>query len=247
MMSAKLDKSFGNQVLDSLLPADSARILPHLQCTNLKLRLGLETAGRPITSVYFPTSGIISLIAVSTNKRDRAEVGLVGREGMTGLAVILVTLISPFSAFVQMEGIAFSIGATRLSQLFSESSTLRLALLRFVQVFATQIAQTALANSRGNIDRRLARWLLMARDRTSGDELRLTDEFLASTLGVRRAGITLAMQRLVSQGLVAKARGSVTIANRQGLEEATGGLYGVPERELVRLLETPSEPGIDPL
>jgi CRP-like cAMP-binding protein len=247
MMSAKLDKSFGNQVLDSLLPADSARILPHLQCTNLKLRLGLETAGRPITSVYFPTSGIISLIAVSTNKRDRAEVGLVGREGMTGLAVILGTLISPFSAFVQMEGIAFSIGATRLSQLFSESSTLRLALLRFVQVFATQIAQTALANSRGNIDRRLARWLLMARDRTSGDELRLTDEFLASTLGVRRAGITLAMQRLVSQGLVAKARGSVTIANRQGLEEATGGLYGVPERELVRLLETPSEPGIDPL
>src|SRR5262245_5749095 len=177
----------GNQVLASLAPYDGACLTQRLRPARLELRQCLETANRPITTVYFPLRGLISVVAVSSNRRHEAEVGMVGCEGMTGLAIVLGAKTSPFNAVVQMEGDGLCLSAGELVQLLEESTSLRCALLRYVHIFTVQMAETALANARANLICRLARWLLMAHDRTAGDELRLTHEFLSVMLGVRRA------------------------------------------------------------
>jgi CRP-like cAMP-binding protein len=231
----KSHNSQGNQVLASLDDTDFALIERHLEPVLLKARQSVETASRPITRVYFPHRGIISIIAVTRHRRHQSEVGLVGREGMTGLTLVTGTEPPSADALVQIEVDAVSIGAEQLRAALRSSSSLRLSLLRYVHVFAVQSAHTALANARGNIEQRLARWLLMAQDRMPGSHLQLTHEFLSIMLGVRRAGVTIALQQLESEGLVATARGSVAILDRRGLELRCDGLYGFPERELERL------------
>ena len=225
-----------NQILASLAPEDAARVTQRLRPVHLTLRQCLEAAYRPITTVYFPLRGLVSVVAVSSNHRHEAEVGLIGYEGMTGVAIVLGAETSPFNAYVQTEGEGLCLEARELTQLLDESLALRCALLRYVHVFAVQMAETALANSRGDITRRLARWLLMAHDRTEGDELRLTHEFLAVILGVRRAGVTTTLHDLGSRGLISITRRSIVIKSRPGLEAISDGLYGVAERELARWL-----------
>jgi len=216
----------GNQVLASLPPDGAARVRPCLQPVQLTLRQCLEAANRPISTVYFPLRGIVSIVAVSTNRRHEAEVGLIGYEGMTGLAIVLGAQTSPFNAFVQIEGDGLCLAARDLIRLLDESTALRCALLRYVQVFTTQMAETALANARGSITHRLARWILMAHDRTAGNELRLTHESLSAMLGVRRAGVTIALHDLNSRDLISITRKSIVIKSRPGLEVAADGLYG---------------------
>ena len=116
-----------------------------------------------------------------------------------------------------------------------QSATLQDVLLRYAHVFAVQSGYTALANAHGKLEERLARWLLMAQDRVGDDELLLTHEFLSLMLGVRRAGVTVALQRFERSGLIVANRGSVTIKDRDGLEENANGLYGAPEAEYERL------------
>ena len=135
-----------------------------------------------------------------------------------------------------MEGHGLCLGAHELVQLLDESQPLRRAMLRYIHVFAVQTAQTALANARGNVTSRLARWLLMAHDRVGGDELRLTHEFLSVMLSVRRAGVTVALHELDTRGLISITRKSIVINSRSGLEAAADGLYGMAEREFDRLL-----------
>jgi len=226
----------GNRVLASLPPDDAARVTQSLRPVHLTLRQCLQAANHPITTVYFPLRGIVSIVAVSTNRRHKAEVGLVGYEGMTGSAIVLGAETSPFNALVQIEGDGLCLAARELIQLLDESTSLRSVLLRYVHVFAAQMAETALANAKGSITHRLARWLLMAHDRTAGDELRLTHEFLSAMLDVRRAGVTIALHDLDSRGLISITRKSIVIKSRAGLEAATDGLYGMAERELARLL-----------
>jgi CRP-like cAMP-binding protein len=116
-----------------------------------------------------------------------------------------------------------------------QSIALLKCFLRYAHVFGVQSGYTALANARGNIEERLARWLLMTRDRVDDDEMLLTHEFVALMLGVRRAGVTTALQVFERRGLIETARGSVTIKDRDGLEESANGLYGPPEAELERM------------
>jgi CRP-like cAMP-binding protein len=116
--------------------------------------------------------------------------------------------------------------------LMNESPSLRETLLNSVYVFLAQSASTTLANARGKLDQRLARWLLMAHDRSTGNDLRLTHDFLGLMLGVRRAGVTITLQSLEAQGLIAHSRTQITARNRDGLQEFCDGLYGMPEREL---------------
>jgi hypothetical protein len=118
----------------------------------------------------------------------------------------------------------------------SDSPELRNVLLRYSQAFMIQTAHTALANGRAKLEERLARWLLMAHDRVNGDEVPLVHEFLALMLGVRRAGVTVALHMLEGQALIRASRGKIVVLDRQGLEEAANGLYGVPEREYERLM-----------
>ena len=215
---------------------DYASVHPHLQAVSLKFRQCVEPANRRIETVYFPYSGIISYVAMTPNRQYQSEVALVGCEGMTGLPVVLETPAF-FSGFVQVPGDGVCLSADALRSLVQTSHSLRAQLLRYVHVFLVQTIYTALANAEGRIDHRLARWLLMAHDRSPGDSLRLTHDFLALMLGVRRAGVTIALHRLESEGLISTARGTILIIDRAGLEQRTGGFYGAPERELNAILE----------
>jgi len=226
-----------NRVLASLATEDFNLLQQHLQPTGLKVRQCVELANREVDAVYFPYSGIISMIVRSNNRQHQSEVGLIGHEGMTGLPVVLGTERAYCSGCVQVEGDGVCLPAHSLRKLMQASGSLRLSLLHYVHAFVMQTIHTALANARGKVEQRLARWLLMAHDRLPGDDLRLTHEFLALMLGVRRAGVTIALHQLQSAGQITITRGAIVIVDRLGLEQSAGGFYGVPERELERLLE----------
>jgi CRP-like cAMP-binding protein len=221
-----------NRILNALSNADLARLQPHLEPTSLKFRQRLQSSNRQIRAVYFPESGIASVVAVGGGKQKWP---LFGRDGMTGLPVVHGADRSPCDVFIQMEGEGQCISTENLRRVLEQSPTLLKRFLRYAHVFAVQSGYTALASARGNIEERLARWLLMTRDRVDDDEMVLTHEFVALMLGVRRAGVTGALQAFESKALITTARGSVTIRDRDGLEEAANGLYGAPEAELERL------------
>jgi CRP-like cAMP-binding protein len=197
----------------------------------------LEVVHRPISDVYFPLRGIISVVAATSDRRHETEVALIGQEGMTGTPIVLGAHASLWTATVLIEGEGFCIGAAEFVTLLRESATLRLSLLRHVQALLAQLAHSVLASAKGKIQARLARWLLMAQDRMGTNELKLTHEFLALILGVRRAGVTLALDTLESQRLLSRRRGNIVITDRPGLKAASDGLYGTPEREIARLLD----------
>ena len=201
----------------------------------LGFRQRLQLSNRRVKAAYFLDSGIASVVAVATGSRSQAEVAIVGWEGMTGLPVVLRAGRSPCEVFIQVEGHGQCIQADDLLSAMSQSAALQDTLLRFAHVFTVQSGYTALANAHGKIEERLARWLLMAQDRIANDELLLTHEFLSLMLGVRRAGVTVALQHFESGGLIAANRGSVIIKDRDGLEESANGLYGAPEAEFERL------------
>ena len=229
---------YENRLLASLASDDLARLQPQLKRVRLRYRQQLEAARRPITAVYFPLAGIVSVIAMTSDRRHQTEVTLIGREGMTGCAIVLGMDAPIWSSIVQIEGDALSIGATELIRVFEKSASLRLSLLRYVHVLLGQLAHGVVASARGRIQQRLARWLLMAQDRMGTNELALTHDFLALMLGVRRAGVSVALDTLESQGLVFRGRGTITITDRYGLEAVCEGLYGEPEREMARPLST---------
>jgi CRP-like cAMP-binding protein len=163
------------------------------------------------------------------------EVGLIGREGMTGSAIVLGSDRVPHETYVQVAGEGERISRVRLGEAVKASEPLRMLLLRYVQVFMVQTAQTAVANARGRLDARLARWILMAHDRVRDETLPLTHEFLALMVGVRRAGVTGTLHSLVNQKLIYTGMGKVILRDRKGLERTAGDLYGVPEAEFRRL------------
>ena len=224
-----------NRLLAALLPADLALLQPHLQFTAIALLKDLERPNRRIETVYFPETGIASVVAVQPNE-TRVEVGLIGREGMSGIAVVLGGDQSPHSTYIQAAGEGQRITAKELRNAMSSSGTLHGLLLKFVQVFMVQTAHTAIANARARIDQRLARWLLMAHDRIGDNALPLTHEFLALMLGVRRAGVTEALQSLKRQKLIHTGRSEIMVLNRKGIERMAGNSYGVPEKEYRRLI-----------
>jgi CRP-like cAMP-binding protein len=195
-----------------------------------------QHSDRPIQSAYFPESGVASVVAVSKGRAAQAEVALIGREGMTGLPIVHGTDRSPCDIFMQVAGEGQEISADDLRAAIVRSPTMRNCFLLYAHAFAVQCSYSALANARGNLQERLARWLLMAQDRIQADELELTHEFLSLMLGVRRAGVTIALHQLDSKGLISMARGVVFVRDRAGLEEAAVGFYGQPEAEFERVL-----------
>jgi CRP-like cAMP-binding protein len=239
MSDQRLSNRPRNRILASLTDEDLALLEPHLEPVTLKFRQRLENAGKKIKSAYFPSRGIASVVAISTTERRQAEVALVGREGMTGLAIVLDADRSPNETFMQIPGDGQCIAAADLQRLLETSPTLRACLLRYAHVFSIQGMHSALANSHGKLEERLARWLLMAHDRINGDDLAMTHDFLALMLGVRRAGVTIALHHLEARGLIAMSRRSIGVLDRDGLEESANGLYGAPEAEFERLFPPP--------
>jgi CRP-like cAMP-binding protein len=224
-----------NLLLASLSPADLGSLLPHLGPVDLPLRHVLEKPDKRVDAVYFPEAGFASVVAVQA-KGPQVEVGLIGREGMSGLTIVLGNHRSPHSTYMQAAGEGQRIGTAELRKAMQQSASLHGSLLKYVQVFMTQTAHTAIANARAKLEERLARWILMADDRLDGKILPLTHEFLSLMLGVRRAGVTEALHALEAQNLIQPARGEVVVLNRKGIERKAGASYGVPEAEYRRLI-----------
>ena len=213
-----------NRLLSSLSSADFRLLQPDLEPVTLALKFVLERPDRRVDAVYFPEAGFASVVAVQADK-TKVEVGLIGREGMSGLTILMGNHRSPHSTYMQAAGRGQRIGAVQFRKAMQESTSLHGLLLQFVQAFMVQTAHTAIANARTKLDQRLARWLLMAHDRLDGDRLTLTHEFLALMLGVRRAGVTEALHALIKEKLISSARSEIVVLDRKGLERRAGKSY----------------------
>jgi CRP-like cAMP-binding protein len=227
-----------NRILDLLSAGDCSILGKEFEDVALEARQVLEVPQSPIPYVYFLMDGLASVVG-TTRPNHRIEVGMVGYEGMTGLAVVLGDDRSANETIVQSAGRALRIGSGPLRKAMGASSTLTSALLRYVHVFLMQASQTALANGQGKLNERLARWLLMWHDRLRSNELLVTHEFLSLLLGVRRPGVTVALHELEGQRLISSSRNHVRILDRAGLKLASNGFYGVPEAEYDRTMRGP--------
>jgi CRP-like cAMP-binding protein len=225
-----------NGILSSLSRADRQLMAEHLEPRPLRFRQRVEPAGRKIRNIYFIEEGMASVIAVAGGAdRRQTEVGIVGYEGVTGIAALLGADRTPHETLMQIAGRGYCITAERMRALMNQSKTLSQAIYRYAHTFSIQSSQTLLANTLGTVEERLARWLLMSQDRLKQAEIKLTHEFLALMLGVRRPGVTIALHRLEDLGLVSSKRGSTTVLSRDGLRKYAKGFYGVPEAEYERL------------
>jgi CRP-like cAMP-binding protein len=176
-----------NRILSGLSPADLGLLEPHLEPVDLPIHRPLEGRNRRIDHVYFIEAGFASVVANGSGKPS-IEVGIIGREGMTGLAVVVGYQRASHDTYVQAAGTGQRIRADKLREADERSNTLHWAMLRYAHAYLLQTTATALANERSKIEERLARWLLMANDRIDGDQLPLTHEFLSLMLGVLRSG-----------------------------------------------------------
>jgi len=223
-----MPKPVGNRVLSRLSRADTALVKPHLEPVDLPLFMPLEVANSRIDTVYFIDHGFASVVADGPGKRD-IEVGLIGREGVTGLAVVLSHDHARHTTYMQAAGAGQRMKATRLRKDVAESATLQQSLLRCVNAFLIQTTETALANGRSKNEERLARWLLMADDRVDGGAVPLTHKLLGVMLGVQRSAVTATVQALERKGLIKAGLRVITILDREGLVRFSNGAYVAPD------------------
>ena len=224
-----------NRLLAKMAAHDWALLRPHLENITLKERQVVEVPGKPIAHVYFVETGVVSVVAVNAEDR-RIEVGVIGKEGMTGVSLVFGDDRAQHSAYMQIGGSGWRMAAAAFVEAMKQSATLSALVLKSAQAFTIQTAHTALANGRAKLEERLARWLLMAHDRLDSDEVPLTHEFLAVMLGVRRAGVTVALHSFEARGMITTRRGQLTLINRAAIEQVAGSFYGIPEAELKRLM-----------
>jgi len=216
---------------------DRKRFLAGCEHVELVFADVLIEAGEKCTHVYFPTGSFISLVAaVDEHEHERLEVGIVGDEGMVGTSLVLGVSVSPLHALVQGEGPALRMGAVAFRRELEASAALRHGLNRYIYVLMNQLAQTALCTRYHFVEARLARWLLMTRDRAHSGQFSLTHEFLAYMLGVRRVGITTAARSLEQRSVIDYSRGKITILDNKALEAAACECYGQDIAVYARIL-----------
>lgn len=238
--SISLHSRSGNQLLANIPPEDFERLSPHLTVIALTLGEVLHIPEQEIKYVYFPTTGLVSLLAMLEGG-ETVETGVVGSEGIVGIPIVLGAAISPSQALVQGSGEALRMKATALKGFIENGGPLHDSLLRFTHTLLTQIAQTAACNRVHNLKERLARWLLLSHDRLRRDRFEMTHEFLARMLGTRRAGVTVAANALREAGLIEYVRGQVTLRDRKGLEKASCECYRIVKADFDRLFRANSE------
>jgi CRP-like cAMP-binding protein len=213
-----------NGILQKLPRKEFKTIFPKLELVPLPLHSVLNEAAKPILYCYFMRSGLASILTVLTSGKI-VEVGLTGAEGFVGLALVAGLKSSASRVIVQIAGSAFRIRAKDMIVVLANCPALRKSLGQFGQEVAVQSAQIAACNRLHNADQRLARWLLMSQDRLGGNQVRLTQEFLAHMLGMRRASVTVALGVLQKAELITFVRGGVMIDDRLGLEAAACECY----------------------
>jgi CRP-like cAMP-binding protein len=229
-MKAIPESGFRNNLLRRLASEDLARLLPHIDHVDLPRQKSLSEPGAVSDFTYFPESGIGSIV-VTPSFGQTTEVGLFGREGAAPTTGPSGVLSGPYHVFMQVAGSGHRIANAHLQAAMAESVALRGLLTRYLHCAAVQMAYTAYSNATHQIEARTARWLLMCHDRTDGDEIELTHQFVGVMLAVRRQSVTEALHVLEGNHLISASRGVISIRDRHGLRALAGESYGVPERE----------------
>lgn len=234
-MASKKSTKGMNRLLAALPPKDAASLYRRFPTVNLDLRTALYKAGKPIDAVYFPNTGMISL--VQTLEDGMAiEVGLIGAEGFFGVPLALGARATQTEAIVQGEGTALRIPAKAFIAELGRNERFRALLLRYTQALLAQVIQTAACNGRHNLQQRLARWLLEAHARMDGQAIDISHESLSYMLGCRRSGVTVALGALRRPGIVEAVRGNITVKDRKRLEARACECYRTVQTEFSRLL-----------
>jgi CRP-like cAMP-binding protein len=224
-----------NRILAALPKEELTRLMPELERRDLALGDQVYDSGGHLDYVCFPTSCIVSLIYTMENG-TAAEMGLVGNDGMVGVALFMGGDTMPNRAVVQLGGSAIRMKAKTLQNEFRRGGSLQRLLLRYTQALVTQISQTAVCNRLHSVEERLSRWLLLCHDRAGSDELPMTQEFISNMLGGRRQSVTVAAGRLQDAGLIQYSRGNIRIMDRAALERRVCECYQVVQAEFDRLL-----------
>lgn len=224
-----------NQLLAALTPAEFEPLAAHLEWVPLSLGEVLYEPGGQLQHAYFPTTAIVSLHYVMASGASAESVG-VGNEGVVGIALFTGGNTTPSSAVVQTAGHAYRLERSKLLQEFNRAGLMQRLLLRYTQALITQMMQAAACNRHHSIEQQLCRWLLLTLDRLPSNELVMTQELVASMLGVRREGITEAAGKLQRAGLISYRRGHIEVLDRSGLESHSCECYAVVKKELSRLL-----------
>jgi CRP-like cAMP-binding protein len=224
-----------NRLLAALSPTEFRRLRPALEPVPLTFKQLLYPPGGPIDFIYFPHSGVASVVADLSGRRT-IEVGICGREGAVGAGAILGDPTSPFRVQVQVAGDAMRIDMDAFRTAVRAGGTLHRLLARYHAAYLTLTAQSAACNGMHRIDQRCCRWLLMTHDRMGPESFELTHEFLGTMLGVRRASVSEVLNPLQADGLIGYRRGRVTVIDRPGLERAACECYGFVRAQFDRLL-----------
>ncbi len=224
-----------NRLLAALPPAELERYFSGLQPVSLSLKEVLHEQGAPLAHVHFVEEGVVSVL---TRMADGTaiEVGMIGFEGIVGTSVLLGAAVANHLALVQVPGSALRMNAAECKAAFDQSAAVRTVMMRFIDALWDLSAQTAACNRLHTIEQRCARWLLMAHDRLQHDIMPMTHEFLASMLGVRRAGVTETAGELQRSGLIRYHHGRLTIVDREGLEATACECYRNDHDLFMRLL-----------
>ena len=224
-----------NNLLAALPTADFERVAAHLELVAMPLGEVLYEPGGRMQHAFFPTTSIGSLHYVMESGAS-AEAAGVGNEGVVGISLFMGGDTTPSSAVVQTAGHAYRMEAHLLKQEFNRAGLMQRLLLRYTQALITQMSQTAACNRHHSVEQQLCRWLLLTLDRMRTNELVMTQELVASMLGVRREGVTEAAGKLQQDGVIRYRRGHITVIDRLGLETQVCECYAVVKKEFARLL-----------
>jgi CRP-like cAMP-binding protein len=215
-----------NSLLAAIPRKAYRQLLEGFEPVSLSFGEVLYEPGQAIRHVYFPSSSLVSLLTLADGHLA-LEVGLIGRDGMVGIPIVLGHKNSPVRALVQGSGTAMRMASAHFLRLFRLNRSLQDSLYRYTYALMAQISQTAACNRFHVVESRLARWLLMTHDRVESDHFRMTHQFLGHMLGVRRVGVTKAAQSLQKGDLIRYSRGDITVLDRKGLEAAACDCYRV--------------------
>lgn len=240
-MTTDLKRPTGNWLLDALSDESYDNLVNDLKPVSFSLGDVVYEAGGHLSDIYFPTTAHISLLYTMING-STAEMGLIGKEGVVGVALFMGGETTPNRAVVQGSGKALKLAFKAMQREFSRAGEFQKCLLRYTMALIAQISQTAVCNRLHSVEQRLCRWLLMTRDRTGSDELQMTHEFMSHMLGVRREGVTHAAVAMQRRGLISYMRGHIKIVDRSRLEAHVCECYDVVqvEHSRLRLLSGPS-------
>ena len=224
-----------NHLLATLPTPEFNRLAANLELVSLKSAQVISASGQSVSYAYFPTTSTLALLHIMENG-DSSAMAVVGNEGMVGVSLFMGGGTTPTVSAVQCEGQAYRLHVHHLKTEFDRNGTFQQILLRFAQALVTQIAQAAVCNRHHRLEQQLCRSLLLSIDRLPTDNLSMTHEFMATTLGVRREGVTEAAGKLQAAGLIRYQRGKMQVIDRPGLERAVCECYGVVKKEYQRLL-----------